>query len=75
MLLLRMLVLLLTATMTAVTLIIGVVLVLGAAWVAVAIPVLVLMVIGAGLVALWRRLGRRGPDDGSSANGPDLPGQ
>lgn len=66
--------LLLTAAMTAVTLVVGVVLALGVAWIAVAIPVLILIALSAGFVALWRRFGGRGSDDTPSEDGPETPG-
>jgi hypothetical protein len=53
---LRLVIVLATATLAAIGLIVGVVVALGVAWIAVALPVLLLLGLAAALVALRRRL-------------------
>jgi hypothetical protein len=59
---LRLVVVLATALLAALTLVVGVVMALGVAWMAVAVPVVVLLGVLGGLVAIRRRLWPR-PDD------------
>jgi hypothetical protein len=62
---LRIVIVLVTAMLAALTLVVGVVIALGVAWIAVALPVLLLLGLAAGLVALRRRLWpRRGDPPG-----------
>jgi hypothetical protein len=58
----RLVIVLLTATLAALGLIVGVVVALGVAWIAVALPVLLLLGLAAALVALRRRLWPRADD-------------
>lgn len=60
---LRLVIVVVTVTLAALGLIVGVVVALGVAWIAVALPVLVLLGLVAGLVAARRRLWPRLDDD------------
>jgi hypothetical protein len=53
---LRLVVVLLTVSLAALGLVVGVVIALGVAWIAVALPVVLLLGLAAGLVALRRRV-------------------
>lgn len=59
---LRLVIVLVTATLAVLGLIVGVVVALGVAWIAVALPVLLLLGVAAGLVAARRRLWPRFED-------------